>query len=208
MVVKAETPTMSLDSVNKYFQQQANLYEHKLSGNIWKFLRRDEERGILSMVGDVQGIDILELGCGTGYYAKKLISMGANKVIAVDQCDEMLRNIYTDGITVIIGSAESVSLDQKFNLVLAAGLLEFVADPLAVLKNAYTHTKPGGSLVIMVPMSNFYSLFYTLFHKSHGISIRLYNENILRELFERAGWVMQNIQKIKPFSLVVEGVRC
>jgi SAM-dependent methyltransferase len=195
---------MTTDTVKKYFQQKASDYSQKQSSWFWQILRCREEISVLDMIGDVVGNDVLELGSGSGYYAQKLIKLGAKNVVAVDQCDEMISNIDMDGITPIVGLAESICLDQRFDLILAVGLLEFVTDPLAVLKNAYAHADQHSVLVVMVPTSNIFSTFYAAFHKSHGISIRQYDEDIICDLLNQAGWIKKRVHKTWPFSLVVQ----
>ena len=195
---------MTTDAVKKYFQRKAIDYSQKQSGWFWQVLRRREEKIVMEMLGNVSGIDVLELGCGSGYYAKKLNKLGAKNVVAVDQCREMISNIEIDGITAVVGSAESICLDQRFDLILAVGLLEFVPDPLAVLKNAFTHADQDSILVVMVPTSSICSIFYAAFHKSHGISIRQYDEIFICDLLNQAGWIKNRVRKTGAFSLVIQ----
>lgn len=43
-----------------------------------------ERAGVLVACGDVTGLDVLDLACGTGFYTRILRSSGARRVVGVD----------------------------------------------------------------------------------------------------------------------------
>jgi 2-polyprenyl-3-methyl-5-hydroxy-6-metoxy-1,4-benzoquinol methylase len=46
---------------------------------------------IQTYAGNVRGLDVLDLGCVTGFYSRKFIESGANKVVGVDNSEAMLQ---------------------------------------------------------------------------------------------------------------------
>jgi SAM-dependent methyltransferase len=46
---------------------------------------------VLEVLGAVDGLAVLDLGCGPGLYAEELIARGAGRVVGVDGSAEMIR---------------------------------------------------------------------------------------------------------------------
>lgn len=59
------------------------------TGDLWH--RTLIDPGLLRIVGDCRGKDILDLGCGNGYLSRRLAAQGA-RVTAVDESSRMVRN--------------------------------------------------------------------------------------------------------------------
>ncbi|SCK62364.1 Methylase involved in ubiquinone/menaquinone biosynthesis [Streptomyces sp. AmelKG-E11A] len=51
-----------------------------------------EEYSFLNAVGDVTGRDVLDLGCGSGLYARRLRGAGAARVVGMDESDAMVEH--------------------------------------------------------------------------------------------------------------------
>ena len=115
----------------------------------------------------------LDLGCGAGFYAVRLADAGARPVVAVDAAPAMIAAVADPRIETFVGDATTVTLDRRFHLALLAGLLEFVADPIAVLANARRHLTPGGRIVALVPRTMSAGYLYRRFHRRHGFAIAL-----------------------------------
>jgi SAM-dependent methyltransferase len=91
------------------------------------------------------GASILDLGSGTGRFARALAELG-HDVVAVDHEPAMLEGLDgTDGITTVVGDIRGLSLDRTFDVVLLASHLVNDDDlgPRA-LAVATEHLRPGG----------------------------------------------------------------
>jgi SAM-dependent methyltransferase len=91
---------------------------------------------------------ILDLGCGTGRFARALAELG-HDVVAVDNEPAMLEGLdETDGITTVVGDIGGLSLDRTFDVVLLASHLVNDDDlgPRA-LAVATEHLGPGGAVI-------------------------------------------------------------
>jgi SAM-dependent methyltransferase len=94
------------------------------------------------------GGSVLDLGCGTGRFARALAAFG-HEVVAVDHEPAMLEGLHgADGITPVLGDLWSLSLGRTFDAVLLASHLVNDDDlgPRA-LAVARRHLEPGGVVI-------------------------------------------------------------
>jgi len=183
-----------------YFQQRACGYGTASATGLWAWQRRREAAALTALGGEVDGRSALDLGCGAGFYAIRLADAGARQVVAVDACPAMIAAIADARIEAVVGDAATVTLDRRFQLVVLAGVLEFVDDPLAALSNARRHLEPGGRIVALVPSDNFAGRFYRRFHRRHGFSIVLFARPRFAALAECAGLSVSRSQAVFPFG--------
>jgi len=103
------------------------------------------------------GCAVLDLGCGTGDLARHL-AQGGIKVTGCDISGEMLkRATQADAM----GAVEWVRLDpdwqalpfadKTFGEIVASSVLEYVDDPVPVLRECARVLQPGGTLLCTVP---------------------------------------------------------
>jgi 2-polyprenyl-6-hydroxyphenyl methylase/3-demethylubiquinone-9 3-methyltransferase len=104
------------------------------------------------------GSVVLDLGCGPGGLTM-IAARRAGRVIAVDGSAEMLelaRTLATqNGITnieFVQSSLEEARFDDGIaELIMCSSVLEYIADPDALLKRAFRALKPGGTVLVSVP---------------------------------------------------------
>jgi SAM-dependent methyltransferase len=109
----------------------------------------------LNILGDVSGLDVAELGCGTAYFSAWLASRGA-RVVGVDptpvQLDTARRLQGETGIEfqLIEAIGEDVPVpDSSFDLVLSEYGASIWADPYAWIPEAARLLRPGGRLIFL-----------------------------------------------------------
>jgi SAM-dependent methyltransferase len=154
-------------------------------------------------LGDVAGADVLELGAGSGFYTRELLRGGAHHVWAVDVSAAMLASLPKGPITAVHGDAATVRLGRRFPVLLSAGMLEFVPDPAAVLANAANHAEEAARFIVLVPRSNLAGSMYRRFHRSHGLSIHLFDRAWFETTAPQTGWSISTAINVLPFSLAV-----
>jgi SAM-dependent methyltransferase len=191
------------DRVADYFSDQAANYQARSKHFPWAWIRLHELEAVQSLLGEVTGLDILELGVGTGFYARELIRQDARQIWAVDISKTMLATLPEGPIVPILGDAATVRLNRSFPVLVSTGMLEFVADPVAILANAARHAEPGARFVILAPRANALGYIYRGFHRAHGIKVHLFHRNWFEWSAPRAGWHVQSLSQILPFSIVV-----
>jgi SAM-dependent methyltransferase len=196
-----------LSSVRQYFDSVAWNYQEAPNARIWRVVRRMEARAVQDSLGPLQGKNIIELGCGSGFYTRLLLEMGARHVLAVDISPEMLRRLQMECVTPIMGDVATFTPDRSFEVLLATGVLEFVPDPEAVLRNAALFASPNARFVVLYPMANLLGLAYRLFHRRHGFHINLFRRWSICRLAQATGWSVADIRQSGPFSACARLIR-
>ena len=126
--------------------------ETEVSWGLWK--TPEDETGVL---GDVSGLDVVELGCGTAYFSAWLARRGA-RVVAVDPTPAQLataRRMQAEfglEFPLVEAFGEDVPLpDASFDLALSEYGASLFSDPSRWLPEAHRLLRPGGRLVFMRP---------------------------------------------------------
>lgn len=132
-----------------------------ISGRVYDLLYSDKDHAAESEYiaailrrfhSEVQSV--LDLGCGTGRHARKLLDLGL-EVVGVERSAEMAtRAREIDGLTVIDGDIRTVVIERDFDAVLA--LFHVVSyqtttkDLIATFSTAARHLREGGLFVFDV----------------------------------------------------------
>jgi ubiquinone/menaquinone biosynthesis C-methylase UbiE len=110
----------------------------------------------IGVLGDVAGLDVIELGCGTAYFSSWLARRGARPVgidVTPAQLDTARRLQRETGIEfpLIEANAETVPLpDARFDLAVSEYGASIWCDPYLWIPEAHRLLRPGGRLVFMV----------------------------------------------------------
>lgn len=121
---------------------------------VWGIFRIPEsEVGLLP--DSVSGLDVIELGCGTGYVSAWLARRGA-KPVGIDNSPAQLETArgfqqeFGIEFPLILGSAESVPLpDASFDLAISEYGAAIWADPYKWIPEAARLLRPGGQLIFL-----------------------------------------------------------
>lgn len=128
----------------------AEVYDLDSQTNIWNALYERPE--MLRLLGDVQNLDVLDAGCGSGLLTQALIQRGA-RVTGIDNSNCML-NIARSRLT---GQAilQEVDLNQPlpfednhYDRIAASLVIHYLANWPALASEFSRVLKPGGQLVI------------------------------------------------------------
>jgi ubiquinone/menaquinone biosynthesis C-methylase UbiE len=118
-----------------------------------------ENRQIMKWIGNIEGKEVLELGCGLGEAAVYMAKKGA-LVTATDLSGGMLAlaeqvaQKHGVSITTVKCSADKLPFDnQRFDVVYAANLLHHV-DIEITLQEAHRVLKPGGVMISWDPLAH------------------------------------------------------
>jgi SAM-dependent methyltransferase len=120
---------------------------------VWGIWRIPEAE--VGLLPDVDGLDVIELGCGTAYVSSWLARRGARPV-GIDNSPRQLetaRRLQEEfGIEfpLILGNAEAVPLpDESFDLAVSEYGAAIWADPYKWIPEAARLLRPGGRLIFM-----------------------------------------------------------
>jgi SAM-dependent methyltransferase len=115
-----------------------------------------ERNTLLRLIGNLQGMSVVDLACGEGYYTRELRNRGAAKVVGVDLSEGMIRLAQEEerrnplGIEYVAQDARRFDGAERFDLVVAAYLLNYAAtrEELAQMCVAVARAlRPGGRFV-------------------------------------------------------------
>ncbi|MFX1565003.1 MAG: class I SAM-dependent methyltransferase [Promethearchaeota archaeon] len=111
-----------------------------------------ERPAILSLLPDVDGLYVLDAGCGPGHNAEYLIKHGA-KVVAVDVSPKMLEITQerlgntADIREVDLNQPLPFFKEEMFDLIFSSLVMGYILDWHATLKEFYRILRPGGELI-------------------------------------------------------------
>jgi len=114
------------------------------------------EESQLQVLGDVGGLDVVELGCGTAYFSAWLAKRGARPVgvdVTPEQLETARRMMAETGIEfplVEADAAETGLPDASFDLVLSEYGASIWTDPYRWVPEAARLLRRGGNLVFLV----------------------------------------------------------
>jgi 2-polyprenyl-3-methyl-5-hydroxy-6-metoxy-1,4-benzoquinol methylase len=125
-----------------------------------------EEPHVRQLLGDLQGKQVADIGCGTGRHSRYAIQQGATVVHGVDFSDAMLKVAQghaLDNLFVAQGKIEALPLASGcYDVVVCALALEHVADFRTAIHELARLLKPGGTLVI----SDYHPTLIMIGHRS------------------------------------------
>lgn len=109
----------------------------------------------------VSGAKVLDLACGTGYWARKYLDMGAASVTGVDISSAMIENAkgtapFSDKLRFQVGDCSKPTLfeDGPFDLVLGVWLLNYAPnrrEMKEMFRNIAMNLKDGGRFIGVTP---------------------------------------------------------
>jgi 2-polyprenyl-3-methyl-5-hydroxy-6-metoxy-1,4-benzoquinol methylase len=142
---------------------------------LWsRWVRPGEVRSVIETIDAQPGDEILDVGCGSGTYARLLAARGL-RVVAVDASARMVEATRPLVARALVADIETLALGQQFDRVICLGVLDFVADPALCIANLARHVKDGGRLIVLVPRSGWPGLYYRVAKLLAGIRVHVFD---------------------------------
>ncbi|MGP4039220.1 class I SAM-dependent methyltransferase [Gracilibacillus sp. D59] len=131
----------------KFFKEYSALRESGITYNDFV-----EQPAIKSAISNLDGKSVLDLGCGTGEFAKYCIENGASKVLGVDISANMIEKAKKENahnnIDYICISIEDLELEnQKFDLVISSLAVHYVEDYANLIKKVRNLLTKNGEFI-------------------------------------------------------------
>ena len=142
----------------------------------------------LSLLMPARGGNFLEVGVGSGRFAKDLVIN-----TGVDPCPEMLHIARSRGVRGVLGIAESLPFaDDKFDLAAMITVLCFLNDPAAALVETRRVLKEGG--ILLLAFIDRHTSLGKLYCQHQASSVfyreaRFYGADEVAELMVNAGFI-------------------
>ncbi len=111
------------------------------------------DRYMLKLCGDVQGLAVLDCGCGEGRFCRMMAERGAARVLGLDTCEPMLaaaRDLASDREVYRIADVEDLGWIAEASFDLAVSYLNHcdLTDFMANVREVHRVLKPGGKFVV------------------------------------------------------------
>lgn len=139
---------------------QQNIYDNEIFFEGYKKIRENEVNAnnlfelpaLFSLLPELKGKSVLDLGCGFGEHCKKFVECGAERVVGVDISEKMLAVANEENcdskITYRNMPMEEIGqLQEKFDLVISSLALHYVEDFDGVARNVYNLLQDGGVFI-------------------------------------------------------------
>lgn len=138
---------MDKDSVREGYDRWAAVYDHDANP-----LQALEGPIVRKAVGDPAGLDVLDLGCGTGRHAIGLAQSGAT-VTAIDFSSRMLDTARqkpgAEGVRFLVHDLhDALPFGANFDLVVSGLVLEHLNDLAPFFREVNRVLRPGGRAVV------------------------------------------------------------
>jgi MPBQ/MSBQ methyltransferase len=139
-----------------FYAVVSQVYDRWVNPLFWTAPMRDAS---LQLAGLGPGIDVVDVGAGTGFTTQGIVAAGADpaRVTMVDQSPHQLakarRKADLGVVAKVEGDAERLPLpDGVFDRWVSAGSIEYWPDPAAAFREAFRVLRPGGTAVCVGPL--------------------------------------------------------
>ncbi|OZD07962.1 hypothetical protein CH275_05165 [Rhodococcus sp. 06-235-1A] len=150
--------------VSRGYQQNAEYWERIVRQRLDKFQTEVTDVALMNLIGDCTGANMLDAGCGEGYFTRELISHGAAHVHGVDTCEELITAAreHPEGgcLRSEYHHADVADLpldDASIDVVVANRLPHGIADPAKRFDEFRRVLRPSGRLLVLSMHPCFYA---------------------------------------------------
>ena len=107
-------------------------------------------------VSNLEGRRVLDIGCGNGYYAYRMVGAGAATVVGLDptllyvaQFAALSRYLPSQAISILPLRLEELPAGRRsFDTAFSMGVLYHQRSPIDHLRQVRTHVRPGGEVIL------------------------------------------------------------
>ena len=146
---------------------------------------------LLGLVRVREGMEVIDLGCGTGELTRRLADhLPGSNVLGIDTSPEMLARAAAEarpGLRFERGAVEAVG--GTWDLVFSHAVIQWVDDHPALVPRLLSLVRPGGQLAVQLPSNHG--------HYTHTLILELARQSPFQEALD--GWV-------RPFPVLTVDV--
>ena len=191
-------------NVKNYYDKEAERYVEKFSKGLFGLIREKEKEAVFELLDPQIGEEILDAGCGAGFYSVPLKNIGS-KPFGIDISPKMIERIKACGIDGRVCNIEVFELDEKYEKILCTGVLEFCDSPQSALNNLRKHLREGGAIVILYPRLSLGGIIYKIYHLLFSrVSLKLF---LLNDFDEMARAIGLSIDRVGRKNVISQAIR-
>jgi ubiquinone/menaquinone biosynthesis C-methylase UbiE len=160
------------ENVNAYFRLHSSYWKEIYAGNsVQAEIFRIRQAAVLDWIENLSlapGSRVLEVGCGAGFLTIALARRGL-QVFAIDSTEAMIAQTrqhaeesgVSESLSLAVGDVCALTFeDCSFDLVIAIGVIPWLAQPQQAMQEMARVTRPGGYVILTA--DNRYRLTYLL----------------------------------------------
>ena len=135
---------MNKDTIREFFNGFASNWDNEPIADV-KIINT-----ILDNANIKNGIDVLDVGCGTGVMFPFYMERNVNSITAVDLSPEMIKIAKSKfpQAEVICGDAENTTFEHKFDVIMIYNAFPHFPNPQNLIENLSKHLKDKGRISI------------------------------------------------------------
>ncbi|MGW2572539.1 class I SAM-dependent methyltransferase [Streptomyces sp. NPDC001537] len=151
------TDNLDEERIRSSWDANAEVWDRNFETDGDEHRKYSSDEPFLAMLGDVTGLEVLDLGCGNGYLSRKLALEGARVTgveLSADMLDTALRyeNNAALGINYAVASATDLTAfpPASFDKIVCNHVLTSVPDLDRALAEAHRVLQPNGDLIVAI----------------------------------------------------------
>ena len=202
-------------AVRDYFTRAADafdaLYSERRQNPAMRFVNRVFRRDMrirflwtLEHIRATKASSVLDVGCGSGRYLEAYAELGVRRIVGIDLSETMLALAaertasFADRADVALIRCDFTEFeaDERFDVVVAMGVFDYLSDPVAVLTKMRSFAKH--SVVISFPSISVYRTpIRKIRYRFKRCPVHFYTRRRIESLGEVAGFARTRIRKIR-----------
>jgi predicted TPR repeat methyltransferase len=199
--------------VRQYFERHAEtfdlLYSEDRQSAFMRWVNRRFRRDIaerflqtLDCAARIRAKSILDVGCGSGRYLAAFAELGIPRMVGIDLSIAMLHLARTmtvpylqSRIDLVLADFDKWQTDEMFDLVVAMGLFDYIADPSKTLVKMRSHA--GSCVIASFPSRHWFRTpLRKVRYRVRDCPLYVYDERSIRALAESAGFAKVELRKV------------
>lgn len=189
-----------------FFEGYKGIRENKANANVLF-----EIPALTSLLPDIKGKRILDLGCGFGEHCKMFVDAGAESVTGIDISEKMLEvarkeNLHPKIEYINMPMEDIETLETKYDLVVSSLAFHYVEDFSGVVKKIYNRLNDGGIFVFSQehPLNTSHQGGNRWTRDEKGEKLYLNLANYGLECERESVWFVDNVKKYhRTFSTII-----
>ncbi len=188
---------MNKENIKNFFDSLAPKWDNE------PVCRKDILQIILDNAGVTDGVNVLDVGCGTGVLFPYYLERNISNLTAVDLSPEMVKIAKSKCpmANIICGDAESIDFSQEFDMIMIYNAFPHFPNPEKLIENLCKALKSGGKFSVAHGMGK--RELDDIHKKSaNSVSLPLPDAEDLAKMFEQHFCVEVIISNEKMYQVV------
>ncbi|HCG5537813.1 TPA: class I SAM-dependent methyltransferase [Vibrio parahaemolyticus] len=137
--------------MSETYTKHAVKYAEVVKDNIYNALL--ERPSTMALLGDLQGKDVIDMGCGPGEYAQWLLEQSVGRLTCTDISEEMIalvKNKFGSNVHAYcqnLSQGLPLEKDNSADVIVCPLVLHYIDNLTTVFESVYRVLKPGGYMV-------------------------------------------------------------